>query len=274
MVAPPRSPGAPIAHTRPDGETHGLREHLEGTAARAAAFAASFGSSGAARLAGLWHDLGKYSTAFQAKLQGALDSRVNDDDALAQEAASQRVDHSTAGAVLATHRLSPGLGRAIAFAIAGHHAGLADNAALSERLEKKKAWLDDALRGSPPEDLLAQSPTEVPARLHNAPRSDDGVRRLEFWIRMIFSALCDADYLDTEEFMAPGRTPLRARARATTLGELAGVLREHLDSLRAGAAPTAVNTARAEVRAACAARAADAPGRFTLTAAVLIADGR
>lgn len=115
-------PDAPIAHTRPDGKTHDLLEHLNGTAARAKDFAERFGSGQAAYLAGLWHDLGKYRAAFQAKLQRARDSSVNDEDAIPDASVSQRVDHSTAGAVQAV-KLDTLLGSAIAFAIAGHHAG-------------------------------------------------------------------------------------------------------------------------------------------------------
>src|SRR5205814_10494257 len=61
----------------------------------------------------LLHDLGKYTAKFQARLEGS----------------EERTDHSTAGAVLAT-QLAKGDDRLIAdlvaYAIAGHHAGLPD----------------------------------------------------------------------------------------------------------------------------------------------------
>jgi CRISPR-associated endonuclease/helicase Cas3 len=48
-----------------DGKTvddwHRLEEHLKGTAELAASFAAEFGCEEWGRIAGLWHDLGKYS---------------------------------------------------------------------------------------------------------------------------------------------------------------------------------------------------------------------
>ncbi|MDH4162716.1 MAG: hypothetical protein OEW15_08500 [Nitrospirota bacterium] len=50
----------PIAHIAEDGRRHLLRDHLTGTADRAARFADEFGSGGWGYLAGLWHDLGKY----------------------------------------------------------------------------------------------------------------------------------------------------------------------------------------------------------------------
>ena len=59
-----------------------ILEHLQGTAALAQDFGAAFGAEEQARLAGLLHDIGKYSEAFQKRLQGQ----------------AVTVDHSTAGA--------------------------------------------------------------------------------------------------------------------------------------------------------------------------------
>src|SRR5690606_24841201 len=100
--------------------------HLHDVSDIAAGFGARLGISEAARLAGLLHDLGKYSPAFQARLGGV----------------TERVDHSTAGAALVL-QLASGDDRIIAdliaYAIAGHHAGLPDRqgesrSTLSERL--------------------------------------------------------------------------------------------------------------------------------------------
>src|SRR5258706_8055266 len=88
---------------------HPLSAHLYAVAALAEERAAKFGAAPAGRACGLLHDLGKYSTEFQARLSGA----------------TARVDHSTAGARLAAQRYGQ-LGRLIAYVIAGHHAGLAN----------------------------------------------------------------------------------------------------------------------------------------------------
>ncbi len=52
------------AEGKPKSEWHSLEEHLKGTAELAKSFADKFGSGYWAYLAGLWHDIGKYSKEF------------------------------------------------------------------------------------------------------------------------------------------------------------------------------------------------------------------
>lgn len=70
-----------LAHIAGDGRKQTAAEHLNGTAERCALFAAPFGAEELGRLAGLSHDLGKYSMEFQRRLAGG-----------------PKVDHATAGA--------------------------------------------------------------------------------------------------------------------------------------------------------------------------------
>lgn len=61
-----------LAHVRRDGETlipHDLREHLFGVGQRAEEYAGAFGSADWAKVAGIWHDLGKYSVEFQRRIK-------------------------------------------------------------------------------------------------------------------------------------------------------------------------------------------------------------
>lgn len=113
-----------LAHVRRDGETfilHDLREHLLGVGQRAEEYAGAFGGADWAKVAGIWHDLGKYSREFQRRIK----SRSGYDPEAHLEGPVGRVDHSTAGAQYAIERF--GLyGRILAYLIAGHHAGLAD----------------------------------------------------------------------------------------------------------------------------------------------------
>ena len=72
---------SPLAHRAvgADGvREHGLEDHLRGVAALASNNAASFGGENWARLAGLWHDLGKYRLPFQRYLRAASDADAQD----------------------------------------------------------------------------------------------------------------------------------------------------------------------------------------------------
>ena len=115
---------------------HALEDHLIKVADKAGAMASGFEANDWAYLAGLWHDLGKYSPRFQAYIRQASGY-----DPEAHIEGGGRVDHSTAGAIHACERLGP-KGRMLAYLIAGHHAGLPDwspsetgAAALAHRLD-------------------------------------------------------------------------------------------------------------------------------------------
>lgn len=246
--ARPRSTDQPIAHLAEEGRPHLLLEHLQGVAARAERFAAAFAAR-QAFYAGLWHDIGKYGKDFQNRIWSE-----NGFEAHLEDAATQR-DHSTAGAIHA-HRVLGAQGTPLVFAIAGHHAGLADRAELAERLKSKQERYATAMKAEPPAALLATEPMVQPD-VCQSPRG------LEMWTRFLFSALCDADFLDTEAFYDAGRAAMRGGG--ASLEELAKRLDHHLDGLQFRAATTEVNRVRAEVLAACRAAARQSPGLFSLT---------
>jgi CRISPR-associated endonuclease Cas3-HD len=111
--------------------------HLERVALRTSQFAAMFGAEDWGRLAGMWHDLGKYSAQFQDYLR-----QQNGFEAHLEQ--TSRVDHSTAGAQLASQSV-PKWGRLLAYVIAAHHAGLADADKLTARLQKQiEPWEQNA----------------------------------------------------------------------------------------------------------------------------------
>lgn len=95
--------GTYLAHTKP-GLTRGywqpLRDHLEQVAKMAGEFGSAFLARDWAYLAGLWHDLGKYSCDFQDYLAAS-----GEDEAHAAEVRGSGVDHSTAGARCAVDSL-------------------------------------------------------------------------------------------------------------------------------------------------------------------------
>lgn len=246
-----------LAHVRKDGERwylHALEDHLREVGRRAGASADRFDVGEWARLAGLWHDLGKYSAAFQSMIQ-----RESGYDPEAHIETGPR-NHSTAGALHAVEKLGSA-GRTLAYLIAGHHAGLPDwhgdqnaGAALSTRLGQRQ-HLDVLPLAAIPADILAPERPLLPKIPGNAAGA-------HLWLRMLFSCLVDADFLDTEAFMSPEKVAERGSetdivgllARFDT--HMAGFTNEH---------PTPVNRVRADVLHQCRQQAELPPGLFSLT---------
>ncbi len=250
---------APIAHLDVAGlRAHPLREHLEQVGRLAGEFAEAFASGEVGRVAGRLHDLGKFSVTFQTMIreENGFSAHIEGDT-------SGPRDHSTAGAILARQlaHLHGDVRMALMFAIAGHHAGLANLDQLQSRLSQE-ALLEAALRGgyarSEGDAERAARPPWLPM-----PKSDDDRRPLELWIRMVFSCLCDADFLDTERFYDDGRSKLREHW--PSLSDLVARLAAHVDALERQARPTEVNRVRREIRAAAIVAAALPRGFFTLT---------
>lgn len=216
--------------------------------------ASSFGMEGAARLAGGYHDIGKATEDFLRRLMGG-----------------PSVEHSLAGAYLVRKRNWVGPERLmadlVAYAIAGHHAGLPDWTGDGSSLSARLAEFDH-------EKLDPAWPSYVPPRLESlAPNrrlNPDGEWGFSLAMlgRMLFSCLADADFQDTEQFYArvEGRTIDRSWPR---LGDLLPQLVSRFDAYMAKKAVAAldnpVNHLRADVLAHVRARATDAQGLFTLT---------
>lgn len=243
----------PLAHVTEDGRVHLLREHLEAVGQWAARLAPRADLRVPALATGMWHDLGKYARGFQNRIRTENGFAAH----LEQDGAQER-DHSTAGALWAVQKDSGLL--PLALAIAGHHGGLPDLAKLKERLRKpeKAALLKDALAQGAPKDLL-QGPDglSLKAQVALSPH------QLELWTRMLFSVLCDADFLDTEAFFDAGRSA--ARAVPVTVEQLAARLTSSLERKQAAAPGTEVNRVRREVLASALAAASRPPGTFSLT---------
>jgi CRISPR-associated endonuclease/helicase Cas3 len=244
--------------SRPESEWELLADHLSQVAELAAELAAAFQAREWGRLAGLWHDLGKYRPEFQARLRGSGES----------------VEHAGAGAALAFSK-DRVRGLPLAFVIAGHHAGLANLSAaepggrtpLQIRLKKNSPLLE-ALSPRVPPDFTEPSLPDLPVQLTRTTPDRSNLRSLEMWTRFLFSALVDADSLATEDFYFPGH-----RAAALAGRDDIPTLRQRLDaSLDALVAEipqekksSQVNRLRAEILAACRAKAELPPGLFSLT---------
>ena len=261
-MQPTDAPAAPAAHTARNADgawraPHDLSAHLRAVAALAAQCADSYGAEWA-RLAGLWHDLGKYRPGFQRYLRAASDAEAENAHI---EGGAGRVSHSTAGALLACERFGTA-GRVLAYLIASHHAGLydwhSDASSLEARLdsEASRTELAEALAAAPPEILdhggFAPNLRAIPG----------GSAGFALWLRMLFSALVDADFLDTEAFMDEGKAA--ARGAWPDLATLRAAFDAHMDKLAAAAPDTPVNRLRGRILAQCRAKAAEKPGHFSL----------
>lgn len=265
--------GGFVAH----GPAHALTDHLRAVA-RLTAASLPAASAPWGRLAGLWHDLGKFRPGFQRYVRQDLDAHVE-----GRALVSADKTHSAAGALHALEGLKARYGahgRAggwlLAQLIASHHHGLYDHDQLAERLHGSGAAAsgkerDEALaacRDACPE--LLDLPQEldpsglfaaIPGLMHKEPLAQS------LWLRMLFSALVDADFLDTEAYLDGKRGTQRSG-----FAPLADYLRRldwHLDTLAqrvhaAGRSDDPVMRARTAVLADCRAAASMPPGVFSL----------
>lgn len=248
------------AHSTGDsgrGDWQPLSDHLDSVARIAGLMASVFGMEGAALFAGGYHDIGKATEGFLRRLKGG-----------------PSVEHSLAGAYLIRKRNWTGLDRLmadlVAYAIAGHHAGLpdwsGDGNSLTARLERFEqedmGKLDPAWTSYIPPGLESLAPN----RKFN-PDGEWGFM-LAMLGRMLFSCLADADFQDTEQFYArvERRTIDRAWPRLADL--LPGFISSfdaYMAKKEASAADNPVNRLRADVLVHVRARAGDPQGLFTLT---------
>jgi CRISPR-associated endonuclease/helicase Cas3 len=235
---------------------HDLEAHLQAVAELAATAARNFNASDWAHLAGLWHDLGKYRPRFQNYIRQVsgfeADAHIEDKPG--------RSPHSTAGALMACDTFKEA-GRVLAYLIAGHHAGLDDwHGGLDARLAlpASRAELDEALAANPPATIL--DPGACKLDLRAIPGGSAG---FALWVRMLFSCLVDADFLDTEAYMDPDKAA--ARIGWPDIPTLLNQFDRYMADMAAKAPPTPVNRLRADILGQCRAKALEIPGLFSLT---------
>jgi CRISPR-associated helicase Cas3/CRISPR-associated endonuclease Cas3-HD len=226
-----------------------LREHLEQTALISEVNATKFGAGEFGKLAGILHDIGKYSSEFQERLNGTV--------------GVGKVDHSTAGAKEAVSLSGRSIGRLLAYVVAGHHTGLPnggpqiDEASLDYRLKR------DLLDYSNWQKELPR-PVSTSMRLPIRPIDKASVGfSVAFFTRMLYSCLADADFLDTESHLAPEMAA--QRGHWPTLTDISIRLDKYMAKKRTEALDTLVNRWRQEILEHCRQEAERPPGLFTLT---------
>ncbi|THF50755.1 CRISPR-associated helicase Cas3' [Allorhizobium terrae] len=245
------------AHSGTPNDKHdwqGLKEHLLAVAKLAAEMARPLGLEKAAYLAGLFHDLGKYTADFQRRIEGA----------------AIPVDHSTAGALLVLGDIISKqdwpMGEVIAYCIAGHHAGLPDRrnetpACLDRRVEAKLPTLDPIWK----QELVYDAQNLMPEFARSIPPKTAHFE-LSLMGRMIFSCLVDADFKDTEAFYTAleGREADRNwQSLQTLLPDFLARFDAHMHEKSKG--DSSLNRLRADILSHVRGKALEQPGLFTLT---------
>ena len=239
------------------GHWHHLRTHLSAVSQLAEEFSFPMNWSNEAKLAGLLHDLGKFGDLFQARLRGE----------------ESGLDHWSAGAWVALeHKCA-----AAALAIQGHHIGLQSLAhADLKRLNPK--WLAEhpqSLRMTAPDTQTLKncftddSLTLPHVRQPMLGNSLNATVSTMLDVRMLFSTLVDADYLDTEAHFEGDISGKCYRPSGPGL-DAANALKSVLSNIEQTQAKTTasldVQVVRRELLKACLQSAERDSGLFTLTA--------
>ncbi|MCD7982369.1 MAG: CRISPR-associated helicase Cas3' [Clostridiales bacterium] len=234
-----------IAHFSENKERiQSIKEHADGVALLAEQFADAFGYGEWGFCAGILHDIGKYSTAFQRRIQGE----------------NIRVDHSTAGAQVCWEK--GGLYLGLSYCIAGHHAGLPDTGEKSDSSESATMY---GRQKRKVEDFRAyMKEMEIPV-LTKMPFlsmvKEKNTFVLGLFIRMIFSCLVDADFLDTENFMNGESVRDPGESMEVLCGKLHSVTENwiHNDNLET------INGRRSHILRSCLEKSKNTRGIFRLT---------
>ncbi|NOS88392.1 MAG: CRISPR-associated helicase Cas3' [Methylococcaceae bacterium] len=245
---------------------HLLKHHLTAVAELTHQYLDGWQGQEEAKLAGLLHDLGKYGDRFQNRLQGQ----------------DQGLDHWSQGAYLAITKCKA---IAAALAIQGHHIGLQSlqkddlrkldpkqlalnhpqQLTLSETditLLESRLLADGLTVAQPQTRLFTSLPGESQARIDTM-----------LDVRRLFSALVDADFVDTEAHFngdEHGKRPRKAglKLNENNLAERAlTTLSHHIAQKAQTASPTTpLNNIRQTLLQDCLQQARQQPGTYTLTA--------
>lgn len=229
-----------IAHRSDDDREQSVKEHLEGVAKLAEENASGFLGS-AAYDAGLLHDIGKYTTSFQKRINGGA-----------------RTEHAVQGAaecarLFGRNPLTP----LLQYCIAGHHSGLPDGGSAAdsddsptlhgrlsraEKLESGEEYKKEITVSTLDTSQLMECISDIGSRFKNkADINRENMEMYAFMTRYVFSCLTDADFIDTEAFC----NMQAERGMGGSFEEALRRLNEHMSGFKSD---TKVRAARSELQ--------------------------
>lgn len=180
-----------IGHTSDDGRKQLLLDHLNGTSKLCRENANEFWAD-IAEFVGQIHDIGKYTSDFQKRINGAENIRV---------------EHAICGAKEVAKAPPKSYVPMIEYCVAGHHSGLPDggtkvdgeeDSTLHGRMKRKTgdySAYENEVKLEYPKDNLRE--------LFDVSNQREIIERYSFFTRYLFSCLTDADFIDMERFVTP-----------------------------------------------------------------------
>ncbi|WP_373844791.1 CRISPR-associated helicase Cas3' [Clostridium sp.] len=232
------------AHINKSGKYQTVSNHLENVAKLSGELAKDFGAENTAYICGMLHDVGKCSREFQNRL-------LNN---------GPKVDHSTAGAIEAGNLYGGLFKIVLGYIICGHHSGLMDygseESGLKLRFNKEipkyeSEYIDINID-------VKELTRELPKKMsgHNG-------FTLGFYIRMVYSCLVDADFLDTEEFMDIAAS--KKRKDNEEFSVLNKSFKSYMERKNGNSSMSKINSYRREIYKDCIKAASQGVNLFSLT---------
>lgn len=228
-----------IAHSEnSNGKEQSMKQHSEGVAELMKSFALTDDFADIYSYCGLLHDIGKYSKRFQNYIRSR----------------GEKEPHAKWGAYMA--RMNKLIN--IAFPVIGHHAGLPNRDAMFETLEQ---CAKDENMWNQIQQALKEDDFNIPMCDNGSFNKIGDVFQKELFIRLIYSALVDADSLDTEWHFQKEQSDARS-CKILDVDVLLAALNKRFDSFKQ---VTPLNELRTNVRLYAQSLANTDQGCFSMT---------
>lgn len=225
-----------IAHSEnSNGEEQSMKQHSEGVAELMKSFALADDFAEIYSYCGLLHDIGKYSKEFQNYIRSR----------------GEKEPHAKWGAYMA-------MSKNVAFPIIGHHAGLPNRDMLFKTLEQ---CAKDENRYNQIHQAMEEDDFIISTCENSSFNKIGDVFQKELFVRLLYSALVDADSLDTERHFRKGQSDARS-CKILDVDTLLAALNKRFDSFRQ---VTSLNGLRTNVRLYAQSLANTDQGCFSMT---------